>query len=311
MLEPLILSAIAGLTFLAAFNALMAGGGRAEACVMDRRLCAFASEQLTVASEQSEEIGLFLVTALKLGKRVKDLRHARPFFDLINRVQDPSKTGALLAAASMDDLISADDMRTISAGSAIMLELALLPSVFSMGLWSLLAIGGGLVLGAKIPGLIVSSKAEARKAGVRKALLDAVDLMAIGVQAGMSLDKAMRVYAGRFCNPLAAEFERAFVQIDVGKTRREAFTSLAERSDVDDLKILISSVLQAEKLGTPLSRLLAEQSRDMKTRHRQWAREAAAKAPVKMLFPLVGLILPGLFIVLLGPLLLKFFEIAN
>jgi tight adherence protein C len=107
---------------------------------------------------------------------------------------------------------------------------------------------------------------------------------------------------------LAAEFQRCMEEIRLGKTRREALSGIRDRMDVDIIKAFISSVLQAEKLGIGMVRVLRVQSNEVRERRKQRAEEEAMKAPIKMLFPLVLFIFPSLFIVLLGPAVIQFIE---
>lgn len=214
----------------------------------------------------------------------------------------------LLRSANLDEVLDSRDIAQMGMGGAIIATFAILPSVLSLGEWGFVLLAAGMFAGVRVPYLILTARSSARRNAIKRAMLDAVDLMAVGVGAGMRLDRVMRVYSERFDNPLAEDFKKAFTRLDLGVGKREVLLDMAERADVDDLKLLVSSVLQADKLGTPIAAILMGLSQDIKVRHRQWAREMSAKAPVKMLFPLTGLILPALFIVLLGPVALRLFE---
>lgn len=256
----------------------------------------------------SNELGFALGVPLKLGRTLEIPMRRLRMYGPLEKWNASGKIDSLLKCADMDDLITAEDFVRIRLGSAILLAFVALPGSASFGSLGPALLIAAAVVGFKLPAILLAAMANARKTEVKKALLDAIDLLAVGVGAGMSIDRAMRIYAERFDNALAEEFRRAFARLDVGKSRREAFSELSERTDVEGLKVLVSSILQAEKLGTPLSMILADLSRDIKERHRQSIREASAKVPVKMLFPLAGLILPALFIVLLGPVALQLFR---
>ena len=101
--------------------------------------------------------------------------------------------------------------------------------------------------------------------------------------------------------PLSEEFRRALAEIRVGRTRREALRDIVGRTEVAPLTNFIGAIIQAEQLGVSISKVLQVQSEQLRIERRQRAEEQAAKAPIKMLFPLVGCIFPSLFIVILGP----------
>ncbi|MCL5291157.1 MAG: type II secretion system F family protein [Actinobacteria bacterium] len=297
-------SIFAGATVYLTFLALINNCGRS----IEARLKSFVAHVETGQKEPAGDVGLMLGLPLRVGGLLGSFPPIKRISKYLTRWEEPEEVVRLLNAAGLDERISPDDFLCTRLGWAFLMMTATLPGSISFGFFGVLLLAAALLIGLRIPVVTLASLAEGRRGEIKRAMLNAVDLMVVGVGAGMSLDRVMRVYSERFDNALGQEFKRAFTQLDVGKPRREAFLELSDRADVDDLKILISSVLQAEKLGTPLSMILTEQSRDIKTRHRQWARASSAKAPIKMLFPLTGLILPALFIVLLGPIALKLLQ---
>jgi tight adherence protein C len=126
-------------------------------------------------------------------------------------------------------------------------------------------------------------------------------MLALSAEAGLSFDGAIGQVAHRWNNALSDEFRRLLVEFQMGRERRHALRELADRSGVAELARFANAVVQADSLGVPLSRVLHEQSAEIRLRRRQRAEELARKAPVKMLFPMVGLIFPALFVVILGP----------
>jgi len=126
-------------------------------------------------------------------------------------------------------------------------------------------------------------------------------MLALSAEAGLSFDGAIGQVAHRWDTPLSDEFRRLLVEFQMGRERRSALRELAQRTGVPELARFASAVVQADSLGVPLSRVLQEQSEEIRMRRRQRAEEAARKAPVKMLFPMVLLIFPALFVVILGP----------
>ena len=130
---------------------------------------------------------------------------------------------------------------------------------------------------------------------------DALDLLTISVRAGLGFDAALGKVVEKLEGPLTDEFRRALAEVRVGKARREALRDIVPRTEVPPLTNFIGAIIQAEQLGVSISKVLQVQSEQLRIERRQRAEEQAAKAPIKMLFPLVGCIFPSLFIVILGP----------
>jgi len=162
------------------------------------------------------------------------------------------------------------------------------------------AIAGSFV-GYLLPGVVVDRLAKSRKNAIRRALPSSLDMLALSTEAGLSFDGAIGQVAYRWNTPLSDELRRVMVEFQMGRDRRQALRELAQRTGVPELSRFASAVIQADSLGVPLSRVLHEQSDEMRLRRRQRAEELAQKAPVKMLFPMVLLIFPALFVVVLGP----------
>ena len=181
-------------------------------------------------------------------------------------------------------------------------------AVFLLAQAASVGIGGGLLfgvllgtLGFMLPVMWLGSIIKKRKTSILKALPDVLDLLTISVEAGLGFDAAMAKVAAKWDNALTHEFSRALGEIRVGRLRREALRDMAERSDVPELKSFVAAVIQADQLGASIGRILHVQAAQMRMKRRQRAEELAQKAPIKMLLPLVFLIMPALFIVLLGP----------
>lgn len=172
------------------------------------------------------------------------------------------------------------------------------------------ALGGGMgilvavilpVAGAQLPKSWLDRKVEERVEAILKDLPDTLDLLAISVEAGMAFEGALNIVCENFSSPLADEFGRTLREMELGLPRREALQNLKKRTEVPELSNFVLTLTQADALGMPIGRVLKTAADEMRTRRRQWAREKAAKLPVKILFPLVLFIFPAIFIVLLGP----------
>lgn len=157
------------------------------------------------------------------------------------------------------------------------------------------------LVGYRLPSMWLAGRIRARKRLMTKALPDVLDLIAVSVEAGLGFDGALERVADKSRPPLRDELGRTLSEIRLGRGRSEALRDLAERTDVAELRQVVSAIVQAERMGVGLSKPLRVESDALRVRRRQRAEEQAMKTPVKLLFPLVFLIFPALFIVLLGP----------
>ncbi len=168
---------------------------------------------------------------------------------------------------------------------------------------------GGLAIGLVLPRLMLGSAVSRRKESIIKKLPDALDLMTICVEAGLTFDGAMTKVDEKWEDPLSNEFGRVVNELQLGKTRRQALKDMSDRLEVADVQTFVASILQADQLGVSVGKVLRIQSDQMRVRRRQRAEEKAQQAPVKMLFPMVFLIFPALFVVLLGPAIVRVWRI--
>jgi tight adherence protein C len=143
---------------------------------------------------------------------------------------------------------------------------------------------------------------------ISRALPDALDLLTISVEAGMPFDSAVAQVATKTTGPLAEEFSRLLQEMQIGLGRTSAIKAMGSRSDVPELRSFASAMVQADRLGIPVSNVLRIQAGEMRVKRSQRAEEAAQKVPVKILFPLIFCILPVLFIVILGPAVISIFK---
>jgi tight adherence protein C len=161
------------------------------------------------------------------------------------------------------------------------------------------AVGAGI--GYMAPEFWLGRRIRARGTGMVLQLPDALDLLTISVEAGLGFDAALSKVVEKMEGPLVDEFRQALAEVRMGRPRREALRDLATRADAQPVSNFIGAIVQAEQLGVPIAKVLQIQSNQLRIERRQRAEEAAAKAPVKMLFPMVGCIFPTIFIVILGP----------
>jgi tight adherence protein C len=169
----------------------------------------------------------------------------------------------------------------------------------------LLFAAGAAAAGFFLPDLLIYNLALKRQSEIQKALPDSIDLLTISVEAGLGFDAAVSQVARNTDGPLAGELIRVLQEMQIGKSRTEAFRSLADRTNVGELRAFVSSMVQADAFGIPVANVLREQSREMRVKRRQRAEERAQKVPVKIKVPLVMFIFPCLFIVIIGPAAIK------
>jgi tight adherence protein C len=190
--------------------------------------------------------------------------------------------------------------------------------LFGIGLWLwadvpivlsvFLGVLVGAMLGLWLPYIVVSHVGQKRQQEIQFLLPDALDMLTLCVEAGLPFDQALVQVAHGTRGPLAREVGRALHEMQMGKGRAEAMRALADRTSVAELRMIATGVVQATELGIPIAEVLREHSREMRARRRQRAEEAARKVPVKILFPLVFCLFPALFIVIIGPGILRIID---
>lgn len=175
-----------------------------------------------------------------------------------------------------------------------------------------LLLGGGILMaillavaGYKLPDIYVTFKIKSRKAELGAELPDALDLLAVSVEAGLGFDAAILKVMEHMHGPLAEEFALTLGEMRMGQSRTEALKNLAKRTDIVEMSAFTRAVIQADQLGISLGRILKVQAADSRVRRQAAAEERAMKAPIKMLFPTGLFIFPAMFVVILGPAILN------
>jgi tight adherence protein C len=156
-------------------------------------------------------------------------------------------------------------------------------------------------VGLWLPDLLLYNAGLKRQQALQRSTPDALDMLTVCVEAGLGFDAALSHVARSTSGPIAGEFTRIMQEMQIGKSRVEAFQALVERTTVPELHALVSALVQAETLGIPVANVLRSQAHEMRVKRRQRAEEQAMKIPVKILFPLIFCILPALFVVIMGP----------
>ncbi|HEU5015273.1 MAG TPA: type II secretion system F family protein [Roseiflexaceae bacterium] len=264
--------------------------------VINDRLSQFTERPLTLAELELQQ---------PFSQRVL-VPLARSIFMVLGKAspkQAAEKTRVNLQQAGNPGNITPVMFNGIRLGLAVLLVVIFgLVTLRSMAFLSALmytAFGG--VIGYLLPGIWLGQQIKKRKKNIVKALPDALDLLTISVEAGLAFDSALQRVAEKWDNELSREFRRVLTDVRLGRSRREALRDMAQRTGVEDVQTFTAAIIQAEQLGVSIGKILRVQADQMRIRRRQRAEEAAQKAPIKMLFPMVFLIFPSLFVVILGP----------
>jgi len=192
------------------------------------------------------------------------------------------------------------------AGLVVGLMLAqLLPftGLLKVGVVALLTLTGYTV-----PSAAVAARASKRQKEIRKALSDTMDLLTISVEAGLGFDAALGQVVRNVPGPLSEEIARMLQEMQIGVPRTEALRHLTDRTEVPELDGFVLSMIQADKYGVGIAKVLRSQALELRQKRRQRAEETAQKVPLKLLFPMIFMVLPALFIVILGPGIIKIAE---
>ncbi len=188
----------------------------------------------------------------------------------------------------------------------LLLTLWLTVATYGFSLVFIGTLGFG-IFGYLLPTLMLNVSVNKRKRELVLALPSALDLLTISVEAGLGFDAALARVTDKYHNALSNEFARVLSEIRLGRPRHEALSDMGIRSNVEELNTFIQAIVQSEQLGVGIANVLRIQSEEIRRRRRQRAEEAGQKAPIKMLLPMVFCIFPTLFVVLLGPALIKVF----
>ena len=164
-------------------------------------------------------------------------------------------------------------------------------------------------IGFALPGMVLTMKVRARKEMLRMQLPDALDLLAVSVEAGLGFDGAIAKLTEHLDGPIVEEFTLTLNEMRIGESRHDALKKLAERAAAPEVGHFTRAIIQADVLGISLGRILKVQASDTRDRRQAAAEEKAMKAPIKMLFPTVIFIFPAMFLVILGPAMLTINEI--
>jgi tight adherence protein C len=263
-----------------------------------------------IGISQSQATVLAGMSGVTRGARMEKLLH--PFQRVLPRSEkEVSNLRKLLARAGYRE---ARYVNTYYAAKVLVPAILCLLAAFfagSLPLTPLFVYVTAAGLGFLVPDFVLGRMVSTRQLNIRLGLPEALDLLVVCVEAGLSLDKALLRTAEemRISQPAIAD-ELGLISLEqrAGRARADAWTECAERTGVDTVRSLASLIIQADKFGSSVGKALRSQAESLRTRRRQDAEEQAAKTTVKLVFPLVLLIFPSLFVVTLGPSMIVMFE---
>jgi tight adherence protein C len=157
------------------------------------------------------------------------------------------------------------------------------------------------LIGFMLPSARLKRAMRVRNDTIFKDLPDIIDMLAVAVEAGCGFDAALSIVCQHFDSPMADELRLALQGMELGMPRREVLQELKRRTDLDVVRTFVLALIQADALGIPVGRVLTSQATEIRARRRAWAREKAAKLPVKIMFPLVLFIFPPIMAIVIGP----------
>ena len=286
-------------------------------------LAAFLAGEVATDPQRRRHLGLKRVATY--GRARRDARPTRSLGRFRERVLAPlvKRLAAIALRLNPKASAAAISTRLVAAGLAARVSVTqflALKTGFAIGggiLAVLLGVGTAPVvgillapvigmLGFRVPDAMLTLRIRARRERVRAELPDALDLLAVSVEAGLGLDGAVTKLTEHMHGALVDEFALTLGEMRIGEARHDALKKLAERVPAPELATFVRSVVQADQLGISLGRILRVQAADSRLRRQAAAEEKRAmKAPIKMLFPTAIFIFPSMFIVILGPALLN------
>jgi tight adherence protein C len=295
---PLLLSLIVGLSvlaFVAGVRAFVASDG------VEARIQALLRDGAPPTLREIEMQASFYERAIRpiRDASLQGLGRLAPQQN-IGELQHKLEMAGYLGKLSVIDFLGLKILFGLLLGGLISLVLILssydLPIIVSI----ILSLFSGLV-GFGLPNYWLSAQVKRRQIKILKALPDALDMLNICVRAGLGFTGAMQRFCDNWNNDLSEEFGRVITEVSLGKSRIEALEGMSRRTGVDEVISFVMAVSIAEKLGASIAQVLHIQAQQMRIARSQRAEKLAREASIKMLFPLVFLIFPAMFAVILGP----------
>src|SRR6266545_4536829 len=226
------------------------------------------------------------------------------------RAVEPMKMGLAHAVLKLSPRMTVDKVSRRLMGAGVGRAFSPTSFLASKAVFAILGFLGGALLflfvGFMLPDMFVSFKARGRREEIRAGLPDALDLLAVSVEAGLGFDAAIAKLTEHMEGPLVEEFALSLGEMRIGETRQHALEKMVQRVQAPELASFVRAIIQADQLGISLGRILRVQATDTRNKRQAAAEEKAMKAPIKMLFPTALFIFPSMFLIILGPAFLNF-----
>lgn len=229
-------------------------------------------------------------------------------FTPIGYVETVRKKFVFAGSIGADDV---DRFLAVRVLTVAMIPVAFVLVYFISPLEGMLAHGSFLLCTLALllgPDAILNRQVEERQHQLRIKLPDVLDLLVISVEAGLGFEQALDRTVAAVPGPLSEEFSRMLGEVRAGSSRADALRALEKRTNVSEVRSFVLAILQADTFGVSIGRVLRAQADEMRIKRRQIAQEAAQKAPVKMLIPMVFCIFPALFVIVLGPAIINIYR---
>ncbi|NLW10722.1 MAG: hypothetical protein GX028_01735 [Clostridiaceae bacterium] len=242
-------------------------------------------------------------------------RLIRPFFQMIASAFKKRRTRKGKTKKQQNTRLD-DDLRqagiSLSAGEFVIVRLVLTATItfasailagkvtpdVSMQLLMLLV---AITFAVALPVFYLRSRIRGRQMAIQNQMPNVMDVLSVSIEAGLGFDAALLKVIERFDGPLIDELTTVYREVHMGVPRRESLQGLAKRSNVTELQTFATAIVQSEQYGTPMKNVLRQQAVQLRTARKQAAQEKGMKAPVRILLPMILLIFPVIFIILLGP----------
>ena len=283
---------------------------------------------LTIAGQALSAPKRARQASLRRASAYSAVEEVNPHTPMLDRLNDRYGTGLARLAGRLDPrateerigfkLVTAGLARSISPTGFLATKVVLGGLGIVLGAFvGVLAGGAGKTLIAAIalglggffaPDLVITSRTRRRREEMRRELPDALDILAVSVEAGLGFEAALAKLNEHMEGPLVEEFALVLAELRIGESRGNALRKMAERADIPELTTVVGSLIQAEQLGSPLGRMLRVQAQESRFRRQMSAEERAMKAPVKMIVPTAVFIFPALFIVIIAPAMITIVE---
>jgi tight adherence protein C len=278
---------------------------RRYAAVLQTQVGGTADSVANLRDEQLKTSALTRLIFPFTGKVVSSITRHTPL-DLYRRVNRLIELAGNPPALTAERIVAFKIVFGIVGVVVGILVAPLLP--FTGFLVPVMTVGVFALAGYTFPSAGLASRASKRQKEIRKALPDTMDLLTISVEAGLGFDAALAQVVKNVPGPLSEEIARMLQEMQIGVTRAEALRHLNDRTDVPELDGFVLSMIQADKYGVGVAKVLRAQSTELRQKRRQRAEEVAQKVPLKLLFPMIFMVLPALFIVILGPGAIQVYE---